>query len=340
MCTWCWNKASFSDKIDDIIATLTSLNARDKIILHKRYAVLVGHIEVQMKRTSFFYNVLSLIITIGSILVPALISVQEKPMTKYNYSQDELETYKHNIYWVSWSISLAVTISNGIIKLFAIDKMYITRHLRYNDLKKEGWLFFQLSGPYKNFKDHKSALPTFAFNIEIIKSHQIKEEYVPENNLPRTDMTDTINSHPNNIPNYRSNINNNTNQYNDIPPPHQSQPTSSNSNDNNNNNNNNNNKNNNNNNNNNNKNNNNNSNFFGNNNTENTNMGNNNMGNNNRNNENNPNNEQGNSEGFASNNWWDNVDSKNWRDWWWGKKPTQTNDFSSDNNTDRDETNV
>jgi hypothetical protein len=55
-----------------------------------------------------------LIVTIGSILVPAFLSIQGSGATLHHAE----------IYWTTWIISLLVTIFNGILILFKIDRKY------------------------------------------------------------------------------------------------------------------------------------------------------------------------------------------------------------------------
>lgn len=193
-------KSSFSEYIRGIINNLDTLSDNQKKIIEYRFVKIVCNIELQMKRTAFLYNVLSLFTTVGSILVPALISIQDKP-SDIDATQEEVDEHNNRIYWAGWGVSLLVTISNGIIKLFSIDKTYITRHLRYNDFKKEGWLFLQLAGHYKDFRTHSEAFSTFSYNIEMIKYNQIHEEFVPENNTEVSISVNNPNTNPEANPN-------------------------------------------------------------------------------------------------------------------------------------------
>ena len=183
---------SFPQQIESI-ASLTDMLPIQRYSFYHRYVKIVQHMEVQMKRTTLMYNVFSLLTTVGSILVPALISIQDKPFSSSDTSPEDIEFHNSQVYWAGWGVSLVVTMSNGIIKLFSIDKTYITRHLRYNDFKKEGWLFLQLGGHYKNFTSHNRAFAVFAANIETIKLLQIHEEFVPENSASFSAVREHIN---------------------------------------------------------------------------------------------------------------------------------------------------
>ena len=73
-----------------------------------------------------------------------------------------------------------VTLSNAMLRLFSLDKTYITRKLKSNHLKSEGWLFLELSGEYSKFETHQDGFTYFCNQIEKIKTEQITEEYTFE----------------------------------------------------------------------------------------------------------------------------------------------------------------
>ncbi len=76
-----------------------------------------------------------------------------------------------------------VTMSHAFVRLFSFDKTAITRKLRMNHLKSEGWLFLELSGSYSNFDTLQDAFQTFCNNIERIKTEQVEEEYTFNNSF-------------------------------------------------------------------------------------------------------------------------------------------------------------
>jgi len=115
-----------------------------------RYLSLVKRLEIHTLKTSLFYYFLSLNITFGSILVPPLLTIDE------------------NYFWPIFSISLIVTSSNAIIKLFHLDKFYITRNIRLNQFKSEGIFFLTKVPPYDNMSDQEN-FKLFVKNIEKLK---------------------------------------------------------------------------------------------------------------------------------------------------------------------------
>jgi hypothetical protein len=181
--SWCFNRGEFSKKFDKILSEEdTRLTETSKNILRNRYVCLVNKLEVSSKRSSFLYHSFSSIITVGSILVPALISIQDRTFTN-SQEEEEKADHENRIYWSTWGVSLSVTLSNAMIRLFGLDKTYITRKLRSNKLTSEGWLFLELSGDYSDFSSHQDAFSYFCDKIETIKTEQIREEYTFDNNF-------------------------------------------------------------------------------------------------------------------------------------------------------------
>ena len=80
-------------------------------------------------------------------------------------------------YWASWTISLMVTASNGFLQLFSLDKNYFEYALTTEQLKTEGWQYFQLSGKYEDDESHQEAYKAFSKSIENIKRKQVEKEY-------------------------------------------------------------------------------------------------------------------------------------------------------------------
>jgi len=80
-------------------------------------------------------------------------------------------------YWTSFAISLTVTISNGFLQLFSLDKNYFEFALTSEQLKTEGWQFFQLSGKYEDYPTHELAYKSFSKSVENIKRKQVEKEF-------------------------------------------------------------------------------------------------------------------------------------------------------------------
>ena len=74
-------------------------------------------------------------------------------------------------------ISLVVTISNGFLQLFSLDKNYFEFALTSEQLKTEGWQFFQLAGKYEDYATHEDAYKPFSKSVENIKRKQVEKEF-------------------------------------------------------------------------------------------------------------------------------------------------------------------
>ena len=86
-----------------------------KSVLQERYLNVLQNFQMRATRLSFIFYSARIIITVGSILVPAFLSIQNS-------------SYQMQIYWTTWVLSIFVTICNGLITLFKIDKnSYIPR---------------------------------------------------------------------------------------------------------------------------------------------------------------------------------------------------------------------
>jgi hypothetical protein len=158
----------FKKRLDPIVDSL-ELSDTQKYIIKKRFIHEVVHYDTKANRTKNTYNGFRFLVTTGSLLIPALMSIQQIEGTS--------QQFKDNIYWTTWSLSLAVTTCNGFIQLFSLDKNYFTFSIITEKLKTEGWQFLQLSGKYDNYKTHKKAFKNFCNNIETLKIKQVMSEF-------------------------------------------------------------------------------------------------------------------------------------------------------------------
>jgi hypothetical protein len=177
---WAVNYSAFKSRFSELLNNENNdkptLDEYSKTILKNRYIKMVNAIEIRSRRASFWYSTLSALTTIGSILVPGLLAIQERTFNANSTGYEKIE-HENKIYWTTWGISLMVTLSNAMVKLFSFDTTYITRKLRCNHLKSEGWLYLELAGRYSKFETHQDAFKTFCDKIEEIRTEQIKEEY-------------------------------------------------------------------------------------------------------------------------------------------------------------------
>ena len=143
--------------------------------IRRRYIHMLREYQTRAFCYSLLYHIGHLIITVGSLVVPALLSVQ--------YT-DSVEQYQTQIYWLTWTLSLFVSMFNGVIVLFKVDKKYHSLHTTLERLRSEGWQYLELTGRYTGNLLHNGEEPThknqyrfFCHYVEKIKLSQIEEEY-------------------------------------------------------------------------------------------------------------------------------------------------------------------
>ena len=166
--------------IEDLLMELSDLNDVQRKILVLRYCGVIMYYRRRVSLVTYMFNIMRFLVTVGSLLVPALLSIQS-PGSYSTLSSD-------GIYWSTWAVSLAVTMSNGILALFKIDKKYYSLNTVLEQLTSEGWQFLQLSGRYAgHFGDHhvkpthKNQFVYFCNSIEKIVMRQVEDEFYKVN---------------------------------------------------------------------------------------------------------------------------------------------------------------
>lgn len=160
----------FDRRVSNLIALLP-LRPVQIEILKKRFVQDIIYYDAKKKSEKKWYNTLSMITTIGSILVPALLSIQPNPMN----DGDRDTQYNTGLYWLTWGLSLMVTMSNGIIRMYDLDKSLYKHNILIDKLEQEGWKYFELSGLYGEFQNHSDGFVHFCNEIERIKSKYTKQ---------------------------------------------------------------------------------------------------------------------------------------------------------------------
>jgi len=170
---------NYSTRINSIIDNLQMPDGmkESKEIIKARFVDEVGYYERKRDKTKKYYNVFRFIVTTGSILLPALLSIGQMDPNKLPKNFDQIS------YWSTWSISLMVTISNGFLQLFSLDKNFFSYSLVVEQLKTEGWQYFGLSGKYEEYDYHsKEAYKEFCKAVENIKRKQVEQEFQGKGN--------------------------------------------------------------------------------------------------------------------------------------------------------------
>ena len=192
--SWFWFQSQFKkdyrkiiDKIDD-----KDLSEINKMLLRKRFIPILKTMELEVKRVSTAFTLFQIITTLGSIVVPALLSIEDRSIL-FNSSDIDHDIQTHNLFWTTWGISIAVTISNAFNQLLGLEKKYIIRNIHLSQMKKEGWSFLEKSGNMYGktpSKTRNELIPIFWKRVETLRHNQIK------NDLSFDNADDLINNKP------------------------------------------------------------------------------------------------------------------------------------------------
>jgi len=155
-----------------ILRSLPNLNASQIRIIEIRYLNLISDYKFRLYYIDILYHFSRGFISIGSVIIPALLSIQSPSSNNPVI-----------LYWVTWGISICVTIFHNILTLFRFDKKYFGIHSTLEKLESEGWHYLELSGRYAHnhqnniHSTHQNQFKHFTNTIEKIKMHQNLEEY-------------------------------------------------------------------------------------------------------------------------------------------------------------------
>jgi len=158
-------------ELDAVIDQL-ELSELQKRCLRARWLDAVMWLEGKAKQAQRFYYTFRLLIIIGGVIIPALVSL--------DLGSGEATDL---VRLTTFGLSLLVAISAAIEGLFRFGERWRHYRMIVERLKIEGWQFFQLSGSYAQHRSHAAAYPEFAARVEeIIKSdvHQYITEVVRE----------------------------------------------------------------------------------------------------------------------------------------------------------------
>ncbi len=103
---------TFAEKVGEIVDDLELQKKYDKSIIKHRFLDEISYYEQKRDHTKKYYNIFRFIVTTGSILLPAILSMGQMDPNKLPKNFDMIT------YWASWTISLSVTASNGFLHYF------------------------------------------------------------------------------------------------------------------------------------------------------------------------------------------------------------------------------
>lgn len=154
------------------------LDQKEKFVVYSRFLTLVHTYKRQSLKYEHLYNATRVIITLGSISIPSLLSIQ-------NFINISIS------FWIVWIISLVVSILNAYVSLFKIDKNYYSFTALYEQMKSEFWQYKSLCGRYSGFytpnsqPTHKNQYTFFMNNIERVQMRSIEETYIKVSDNPK-----------------------------------------------------------------------------------------------------------------------------------------------------------
>lgn len=174
----CCTKYKDSSNFRNILYNL-ALTDVQKQIIQIRYLSILENFQRRSRNYSYIFFSGHFIVTVGSLFVPALLSIQnsDKSFTFSGFN------FSVQVYWATFVISLLVTIFNGIITLFKVDKKYYFLNTTLERLRSEGWQYFSLTGRYDgrllktDIPNHSNQFVHFTYYVEKIKMKQVEEEY-------------------------------------------------------------------------------------------------------------------------------------------------------------------
>lgn len=126
-----------------------------KDFLKNRWLDQVLWLEGRAKKEQRRHYTLRMITIVGGVIVPALVG--------FNSNDSRL---REIVNWSALGLSQAVAISAAIEEFFAHGEKYINYRNTSESLKIEGWRFLQLSGSYRQYKNHAQAYSVFADRVE------------------------------------------------------------------------------------------------------------------------------------------------------------------------------
>ena len=160
------------DELVRLIRSIPGLGPIQIRIIELRYCGLLVAYKARLIYIDAFYHASRAFISLGSVAVPAMLSIQSP-------TAPSPSVY---LYWMTWTVSLLVTVLHNFTTLFRFDKKFFGIHSVYERLVSEGWQYIQLSGRYagqfgKCIPTHANQFLYFMNSIERIKVKQVQDEF-------------------------------------------------------------------------------------------------------------------------------------------------------------------
>lgn len=177
----CWTsqfKVQFSEQLDAM-----PLTQKQKNIILDRYINIVVDAERDYALTAVMYVALTNIITIFGVTITALLSLEQMTGIK--------STGSTVIFWITWAMSIALTLSNKWIFAFNLHQKYILNIVVLEKYRAEGWTFLSGTCNYAACETYTDRFLLFCTRIEKIKVKQLESSPDAENNSAVSDILAT-----------------------------------------------------------------------------------------------------------------------------------------------------
>jgi hypothetical protein len=132
-----------------------NLDDRQRDFLKLRWLDQLTWMEGKAGKAQRYYYRLRLVTIVGAVVVPALVALNT--LNGWPGTAAQIAT---------WIVSLVVAISAAVEGFFQFGQRWRNYRSTAERLKTEGWLFFQLAGPYAADASHADAFRTFASRVE------------------------------------------------------------------------------------------------------------------------------------------------------------------------------
>lgn len=158
------------DDLDHMFDSLTDLTLQQRDTVKERYRFLMREYRYRCLWYSILFYFLRVTMTVGSILVPALLSLKASP------------EIGEIIYWSTVTISLAVTAANGLTTLFKLDKRFFMLHGVAEKIRSETWQYLALSGRYSGHyggykPSHRNQYVYYMTYLERLRMRHVDDEF-------------------------------------------------------------------------------------------------------------------------------------------------------------------
>ncbi|MBW4521673.1 MAG: DUF4231 domain-containing protein [Scytolyngbya sp. HA4215-MV1] len=139
--------------------------------MERRWLDQVLWMEKKASQCQRWHNRLRLTAVVGGVILPALVGV--------NFLDNTNKTLKLWFPYVTFGLSQAIAVSVAVEEFCRYGDRWRQYRQTAENLKTEGWQYFQLSGQYEQAKNHANAYPLFAAHVESVIQNDVKN-YITE----------------------------------------------------------------------------------------------------------------------------------------------------------------